>query len=78
MQGGSWLKKHEVDLFLRYRAMLHTLWNNNKLALLYVNYLIAQLHLKGAFYDQEHFIFLFVAVPDKLALDLGQLHLLPV
>src|ERR1022692_2569326 len=58
--------------------MLHSSRDHNELTLFNPDVVVVELHTEAPFDHQEHFIFVFVMVKDKLTLDFVQLHHLPI
>ena len=58
--------------------MLHALGDDGQFALFQRDAAVAQPDLQPALHHQEEFVLLRVPVPDELALQLGQLHLVVV
>jgi len=88
IERGGGLKEHDPDVFFGDRAVFDEPGNNDEFALfdpfvalagtLVANPLFAELHAEAAFHYEEHFVFVFVVMPDKFGVGLDELDHLPV
>ena len=72
------LEQHHCNFLLSHWTMLHAAWNNQKLAFVQRNAAISKFHAEPAAHHQKQFVFLGVAVPNKLALKLHQFQVLAI
>ena len=72
------LEQQHVDLFLGNGAVLHAPWYDHELPLLQPDVAVTILHAELPANDQKQLILLIVLVPDKLALELHEVDVLPV
>jgi hypothetical protein len=59
-----------VHFLVRYRTVFDALWHNQKFAWPDYGFVIAKFNSKGAFDDQEQFIFIVMVMEDELAPEL--------
>src|SRR6185437_8685762 len=78
VERGGRLEEQQVHLPLGNRLVLHTPRYDEKLAFVDANIAVAQAHEQLALDHEEQLIFVFMVMPHEFALELHQLHLLPI
>jgi hypothetical protein len=68
VQRRSWFDQDDVNLFVSGGAVLDAARDDNEFAFLNGGFVAPELHPQYALYDQKHFVFALMMVPDKLAL----------
>lgn len=74
----GWLEQHNVDFLVGYWPMLDAAWHDDHFAGAEGDMAIAQFDSQMSFHNEEQLILVFVTVPHKFALQLGQAHLLAI
>jgi hypothetical protein len=72
------LKEKNLNLILRFRAMLNPARHNDQLALVQCDRSVPEVHGEPTTHHEEEFILSFMMMPDKGTLELDQFHVLPV
>lgn len=78
IERGGRFEENDLDLEIRNRAMLDASGDHEEFAGFEFDRAIAELHRETSLVNQEHLVLVLVAVPNKGALELHQLDLLPV
>src|SRR5437016_5778785 len=72
------LEEQDFDFLIRDRTMFHSARYDEEVNLNQSHALLAKIHPETSSQDQEEFVLLRVVMPDELALELHDLHVLPI
>jgi len=78
VEGGFRFKQHDVRLFLRSRAVLHSARYDDEIPLVKGFHTISELHIEGSLDYEKKLVFMIVLMPVKLTFDLCQSDVLTV
>ncbi len=78
IQRGSRLEQQNPAFFFGDGFVLDSARDHDELTLFELNGLVAELDAETSFYHEEHFVFIFVVMPDEFAFQFVELHQLSI